>query len=126
MFIIRVITVFYKGGSIKIIFGTRLQSKGDDHSPDQHNDALLIHKNNANNCPHTSRIHTGCILHRNTIDMAGVEIRVIVADRGFYSSDNVQRLKKNHLSLIVPLRRIRHSYPMRRTSRVLSSMTENN
>ena len=40
-----------------------------------------------------------------TIEMAGVEKCVIVADKGFFSSDNVKKLKKNHLSYIVPLRR---------------------
>ena len=40
-----------------------------------------------------------------TIDMAGVEKCVIVADKGFFSSDNIKKLKKNHLSYIIPLRR---------------------
>ena len=40
-----------------------------------------------------------------TIDMAGVEKCVIVADKDFFSSDNVNRLKKRHLSYIIPLRR---------------------
>ena len=40
-----------------------------------------------------------------TIDMAGVEKCVIVADKGFFSSDNIKALKKNHLSYIIPLRR---------------------
>ena len=40
-----------------------------------------------------------------TIDMAGVEKCVIVADRGFFSADNIKALKKNHLSYIIPLRR---------------------
>ena len=33
----------------------------------------------------------------NTIDMAGVEKCVIVADKGFFSADNVNKLKKKHL-----------------------------
>ena len=41
----------------------------------------------------------------NTIDMAGIERCVIVADKGFFSSDNVKKLKKRHLSFIIPLRR---------------------
>ena len=41
----------------------------------------------------------------NTIDMAGVERCVIVADKGFFSSDNVNKLKKRHLNFIIPLRR---------------------
>jgi transposase len=41
----------------------------------------------------------------NTIDMAGVERCVIVADKGFFSADNVDKLKKRHLSYIIPLRR---------------------
>jgi transposase len=41
----------------------------------------------------------------NTIDMAGVEKCVIVADKGFFSADNVNKLKKKHLSYIIPLRR---------------------
>jgi len=40
-----------------------------------------------------------------TIDMAGVERCVIVADKGFFSADNVNKLKKQHLSYIIPLRR---------------------
>jgi len=40
-----------------------------------------------------------------TIDMAGVEKCVIVADKGFFSADNIKALKKNHLSYIIPLRR---------------------
>ena len=40
-----------------------------------------------------------------TIDMAGVEKCVIVADKGFFSSDNIRKLKKKHLSYIIPLRR---------------------
>ena len=40
-----------------------------------------------------------------TIDMAGVEKCVIVADKGFFSADNVNKLKKKHLSYIIPLRR---------------------
>ena len=40
-----------------------------------------------------------------TIDMAGVEKCVIVADRGFFSADNIKALKKNHLSYIILLRR---------------------
>ncbi len=41
----------------------------------------------------------------NTIDMAGVEKCVIVADKGFFSADNVNKLRKKHLSYIIPLRR---------------------
>ncbi len=41
----------------------------------------------------------------NTINMAGVEKCVIVADKGFFSSDNIKRLKKKHLSYIIPLKR---------------------
>ena len=40
-----------------------------------------------------------------TIDMAGVEKCVIVADKGFFSSDNIKKLKSKHLSYIIPLRR---------------------
>ncbi|MGP6207721.1 transposase [Cuniculiplasma sp. SKW3] len=40
-----------------------------------------------------------------TIDMAGVEKCVIVAHKGFFSSENVDKLKKKHLSYIIPLRR---------------------
>jgi len=40
-----------------------------------------------------------------TIDMAGVEKCVMVADKGFFSADNVKKLKKRHLSYIIPLRR---------------------
>lgn len=40
-----------------------------------------------------------------TIDMAGVERCVIVADKGFFSSDNVNKLRKRHLSHIIPLKR---------------------
>ena len=40
-----------------------------------------------------------------TVDMAGVEKCVIVADKGFFSSDNIRKLKRRHLSYIIPLRR---------------------
>ncbi len=40
-----------------------------------------------------------------TIEMAGVERCVIIADKGFFSSDNIKKLKKKHLSYIIPLRR---------------------
>ncbi len=40
-----------------------------------------------------------------TIDMAGIEKCVIVADKGFFSPDNIKTLKKNHLIYIIPLRR---------------------
>ena len=40
-----------------------------------------------------------------TIDMAGVERCVIVADKGFFSADNVNKLKRKHLSYIIPLKR---------------------
>ena len=39
-----------------------------------------------------------------TIDMAGVERCVIVADKSFFSADNIKKLKKRHLSYIIPLR----------------------
>ena len=41
----------------------------------------------------------------NTIDMAGVERCVIVSDKGFFSSDNIKKLRKRHLNFIIPLRR---------------------
>ena len=40
-----------------------------------------------------------------TIEMAEVERYVIVADKGFYSNENIKKLKKNHLSYIIPLKR---------------------
>ncbi|BAB59304.1 TVG0172799 [Thermoplasma volcanium GSS1] len=40
-----------------------------------------------------------------TIDMAGVDRCVIVADKGFFSAINVKKLKRRHLSYIIPLRR---------------------
>ena len=40
-----------------------------------------------------------------TIDMAGAERCVIVADKGFFSSDNIKKLKDKHLSYIIPLKR---------------------
>ena len=40
-----------------------------------------------------------------TIDMAGIEKCVIVADKGFFSPNNIKTLKKNHLIYIIPLRR---------------------
>ena len=40
-----------------------------------------------------------------TIDMAGVERCVIVADKGFFSADNIKMLRRKHLSYIIPLRR---------------------
>ncbi|OWP56674.1 MAG: IS1634 family transposase [Thermoplasmatales archaeon B_DKE] len=40
-----------------------------------------------------------------TIDMAGVERCVIVADKGFFSADNIRKLENKHLSYIIPLRR---------------------
>ena len=40
-----------------------------------------------------------------TIDMAGIERCVLVADKGFFSADNINRLRKKHLSYIIPLRR---------------------
>ncbi len=40
-----------------------------------------------------------------TIELAGIERCVMVADKGFFSSDNIKRLKKNHLSYIIPLKR---------------------
>ena len=54
----------------------------------------------------------GCIFNRSirdvsailkTIEIAGVEKCVIVADKGFFSADNIKALKKNHLSYIIPL-----------------------
>ncbi len=41
----------------------------------------------------------------NAIDMVGVERCVIVADKGFFSADNVKKLKKRYLSYIILLRR---------------------
>ncbi len=40
-----------------------------------------------------------------TIDMAGIDKCVIVADKGFFSADHINRLRKKHLSYIIPLRR---------------------
>ncbi|SIM84669.1 transposase [Cuniculiplasma divulgatum] len=40
-----------------------------------------------------------------TIDMAGVEKCVIVADKGFFSPDNIRKLENKRLSYIIPLRR---------------------
>ena len=40
-----------------------------------------------------------------TIDMANVERCVVISDKGFYSIDNVKKLKNRHLSFIIPLRR---------------------
>ena len=40
-----------------------------------------------------------------TMEMAGVEKCVIIADKGFFSADNVKKLRKRHLSYIIPLRR---------------------
>ena len=40
-----------------------------------------------------------------TIDIAGVERCVIVADKGFFSLNNIKKLKDKHLSYIIPLRR---------------------
>ncbi len=40
-----------------------------------------------------------------TINMVGVEKCVIVADKGFFSSDNIKKMKKKHLSYIIPLKR---------------------
>jgi len=37
-----------------------------------------------------------------TIDMAGVEKCFIVADKGFFSADNVNKLKKQNRSYIIP------------------------
>ena len=41
----------------------------------------------------------------NTVDMAGVGKCVIIADKGFYSLDNLKELRKRHLSFIIPMRR---------------------
>ena len=41
----------------------------------------------------------------DTMDLAGVERCVIIADKGFYSADNVEKLRKRHLSFIIPLKR---------------------
>jgi len=41
----------------------------------------------------------------NTIDMADVERCVIVVNNGFFSTDNIKKLKKKRLSYIVPFRR---------------------
>ena len=38
-----------------------------------------------------------------TIEIAGVEKCLIVADKGFFSSGNKKALKKNHLIYIIPL-----------------------
>jgi transposase len=40
-----------------------------------------------------------------TMEMAGVERCVVILDKGFYSLDNIKRLKSRHLSFIMPLRR---------------------
>ena len=40
-----------------------------------------------------------------TIEMAGIDRCVIVADKGFFSSDNIKKLKNKRLSYTVPLRR---------------------
>ena len=40
-----------------------------------------------------------------TIDMANVERCVVISDKGFYSIDNIKKLKNRHLSFIIPLRR---------------------
>ena len=40
-----------------------------------------------------------------TIEIAGIDKCVIVADKGFFSADNIKMLRKNHLSYIIPLRR---------------------
>ena len=40
-----------------------------------------------------------------TIEIAGVEKCVIVADKGFFSPDNIKLLKKNHLGYVIPLKR---------------------
>ena len=40
-----------------------------------------------------------------TIDTAGVKKFVIVADKGFFSSGNIKKLKNKHLSYIIPMRR---------------------
>ncbi|AKA48031.1 hypothetical protein IX51_01780 [uncultured archaeon] len=40
-----------------------------------------------------------------TMIMAGVERCVIIADKGFYSADNIKKLRKLHLDYIIPLKR---------------------
>ena len=40
-----------------------------------------------------------------TVGMAGAEKCVIVADKGFFPSDSIKKLKNKHLSYIIPLRR---------------------
>lgn len=40
-----------------------------------------------------------------TMLMAGVERCVIIADKGFYSAENIKKLRKMHLSFIIPLKR---------------------
>ncbi len=40
-----------------------------------------------------------------TMDMAGIERCVVILDKGFYSLDNVKKLRSRHLSFIMPLRR---------------------
>ena len=49
-----------------------------------------------------------------TIEMAGVDRCVIVADKGFYSNEYIRKLKKNHLSYIILLKRssLEHSWTM--------------
>ncbi len=40
-----------------------------------------------------------------TIEMADIEKCIIVADKGFYPTNNIKMLKKSHLSYIIPVRR---------------------
>ena len=39
------------------------------------------------------------------MEIAGVEKCVIIVDKGFYFLDNIRKLKKRHLSFIIPMRR---------------------
>jgi transposase len=40
-----------------------------------------------------------------TMEMAGIEKCVVILDKGFYSLDNIKKLRSKHLSFIMPLRR---------------------
>ena len=40
-----------------------------------------------------------------TMEMANVERCVVISDRGFYSLDNIKKLRKRHLHFIIPLKR---------------------
>jgi|GEM_PF-5721388 transposase len=47
----------------------------------------------------------GCCSHGKDQQLGGVERFVIVADKGFFSSENINRLKRRRLNYIIPLRR---------------------